>query len=228
MRKVTITKLKCVQCGADFDSVRTTSRYCSQKCRDKKRLVRPPVVRECARAECRAEFLVGKHHRYCSPLCRALFRETRPHLGNRRTSEAAILLRFGVIDACLIYYHTCVDCGVLMVTRTKRKGKWPCCRPCAAVRLIGTDSRRAHKRRASGPPVLSVHQLAERDGSRCHICHRKVDLNLSGMAKWGPTIEHIVPVSKGGTNEAHNLALAHRHCNTVRGNRGGSQLLLIA
>jgi len=165
---------------------------------------------------------------YCSPLCSALFRETRPERGAARTSEAAVLIRFGVIDACLIYYHTCVDCGVLMVTGTKRKGKWPCCRPCAAVRLIGTDSRRAHKRRAAGPPALSVHQIAERDGTRCYVCRRKVDMTLSGNHKWGPTIEHIVAVSLGGTNDPENLALSHRHRNTARGNRGHAQLVLVA
>lgn len=75
--------------------------------------------------------------------------------------------------------------------------------------------------------TMTVDDLAIRDGTRCYVCHRKVDMSLSGQAKWGPTIEHIVPVSKGGTNDPANLALSHRCCNTARGNRGHAQLQLI-
>jgi 5-methylcytosine-specific restriction endonuclease McrA len=96
------------------------------------------------------------------------------------------------------------------------------------IRNKAINARKNHARRTVGPPALSVHQIAERDGNRCHICSRKVNMTWSGMAKWGPTIEHILPVSQGGTNEPGNLALAHRHCNTARGNRGHSQLLLVA
>jgi len=32
------------------------------------------------------------------------------------------------------------------------------------------------------------------------------------------TIEHVTPLSKGGTHEMANLALAHKLCNLTRGN----------
>lgn len=32
------------------------------------------------------------------------------------------------------------------------------------------------------------------------------------------TFDHIVPRSLGGTNQLHNLRLAHRYCNMKRGN----------
>lgn len=35
------------------------------------------------------------------------------------------------------------------------------------------------------------------------------------------TLEHILPLSKGGTDEMHNLALSHQKCN----NQGGDKLL---
>ena len=90
------------------------------------------------------------------------------------------------------------------------------------------DTKKNHQRRAAGQLLMTVESLAKRDGNRCHICHRKVDMNLSGKTKWGPTIEHIVPVSLGGTNDSDNLVLAHRYCNVARGNRGHTQLLLVA
>jgi 5-methylcytosine-specific restriction endonuclease McrA len=36
-----------------------------------------------------------------------------------------------------------------------------------------------------------------------------------------PSLDHIVPVSEGGTNDVWTLQLAHTVCNQARGNRGG-------
>lgn len=71
--------------------------------------------------------------------------------------------------------------------------------------------------------------LADRDGKHCHLCGRKVDLDRSDT-KLGPSVDHIIPRSKGGSNELSNLALAHRGCNSAKGNRAvpnGEQLRLI-
>jgi 5-methylcytosine-specific restriction endonuclease McrA len=40
----------------------------------------------------------------------------------------------------------------------------------------------------------------------------------------GLTIDHLLPVSRGGTNDVSNLDVAHRRCNIARGNRGYFQL----
>ncbi len=96
------------------------------------------------------------------------------------------------------------------------------------MRNKAINARKNQARRTAGPKVLSVSEIAARDGSRCNLCGKRVDLTLSGMAKWGPTIDHLIPVSHGGTNDADNLALAHRHCNVSRKNRGHAQLLLTA
>ena len=33
-----------------------------------------------------------------------------------------------------------------------------------------------------------------------------------------PSIDHVIPVSKGGTHTWDNVKLAHRHCNTMKSN----------
>ena len=75
---------------------------------------------------------------------------------------------------------------------------------------------------------MSVDDLAQRDGRKCNICGRRIDMRLKGQTKWAATIDHLVPVSHGGTNDPANLALAHRFCNTSRHNTGPAQLLLTA
>ena len=47
--------------------------------------------------------------------------------------------------------------------------------------------------------------LIDRDGNKCMYC---------GITMKSPTIEHIKPLSKGGTNKDENLGLACEKCNT--------------
>lgn len=74
-------------------------------------------------------------------------------------------------------------------------------------------------------PIGITDLLAIR-GARCHLCGRKIDPGLSGLHPMGATIDHLLPVSRGGTNELSNLHVAHRRCNVARGNRGDVQLPL--
>lgn len=53
--------------------------------------------------------------------------------------------------------------------------------------------------------------VRERDAGVCQICGRPIEGH--------GTIDHIVPKSKGGTNELSNLQLAHERCNQRKGNR---------
>lgn len=72
--------------------------------------------------------------------------------------------------------------------------------------------------------------LVDRDGDRCGICNRKVDITLrSGTSgsRRGPSIDHIIPRSHGGTDDLSNLRLAHWGCNQKRGNRGGGEQLML-
>jgi 5-methylcytosine-specific restriction endonuclease McrA len=73
-----------------------------------------------------------------------------------------------------------------------------------------------------------VEYLVERDGGRCQVCRRKVDVTLpSGPRgnKMGPSIDHVVPRSRGGESDYANLRLTHWKCNRSRGNRGGGEQL---
>lgn len=63
------------------------------------------------------------------------------------------------------------------------------------------------------PIPASTRQLViERDGSTCRLCGEPVELDQVDL-------DHLVPVSLGGTNHADNLRVAHASCNRARGNR---------
>lgn len=65
----------------------------------------------------------------------------------------------------------------------------------------------------------TVVDIAERDGPICHICTDPIDMALSGNDIAGPTVDHIIPISRGGPDVFDNVALAHRYCNCCRGAR---------
>ena len=79
---------------------------------------------------------------------------------------------------------------------------------------------------------ISVKRLWIRDGGRCALCGKPVDINLS---RGGPskrpdmmcaTRDHIVPISHGGEHTWENVQLAHFMCNSKRGDKGAAQMLL--
>lgn len=54
--------------------------------------------------------------------------------------------------------------------------------------------------------------LIKRDGAICQLCLEPIDSMKDA------TIDHITPVSKGGTDQLNNLRLTHHLCNQERGN----------
>ena len=54
----------------------------------------------------------------------------------------------------------------------------------------------------------------------CAICGRPVDFNLKAPHPMSPTVDHIIPVAKGGhPSDLANLQLAHRCCNRQKSDK---------
>lgn len=67
--------------------------------------------------------------------------------------------------------------------------------------------------------------IYQRDGHTCMLCGEAVDYNADPQrGAWAPTLDHVVPRSKGGTHEASNLRTAHRWCNSVRSDNESHEL----
>lgn len=58
------------------------------------------------------------------------------------------------------------------------------------------------------------YMLLRRDGRRCWLCG-------GHMADSEISIDHIIPRSRGGSNQIDNLKLAHIDCNTRRSDADG-------
>ncbi|WP_411742594.1 HNH endonuclease [Rhodococcus sp. IEGM 1318] len=61
-------------------------------------------------------------------------------------------------------------------------------------------------------------------GWTCHLCKEPINPNVSGRTRFGLSIDHIVPVSRGGALfDLANTAPAHGKCNS--GKREGRNLV---
>lgn len=116
--------------------------------------------------------------------------------------------------------HPCQECGA----QTDRWGRR--CEPCAEAGRRVRWQRKNLKRRADGEP-MSIREVAERNGWRCHLCRRKVSAALQWPHPRSASRDHLIPVADGGTNDPANLALAHLSCNVRRGTGGTVQLALV-
>jgi len=63
-------------------------------------------------------------------------------------------------------------------------------------------------------------EIAIRDGWLCHICAGSIAPHLWGAIDPGaPNIDHVIPISRGGSDTADNVRLAHALCNNRKSNK---------
>ena len=63
-------------------------------------------------------------------------------------------------------------------------------------------------KRRNPTPQLTL-RVYVRDGGLCQLCNKPVEPEHA-------TLDHIIPLSLGGSNEFDNLQLAHRRCNAIK------------
>jgi 5-methylcytosine-specific restriction endonuclease McrA len=106
--------------------------------------------------------------------------------------------------------------------------------PCQAISdedpyfRLDRDPRRSRARRsrqmqANGPVESSTRaEIGRRDDWICGICgdrSRPVDPSASAPRALAPSLDHIRPLSAGGSHTRDNVQIAHLWCNIARGSR---------
>lgn len=69
------------------------------------------------------------------------------------------------------------------------------------------------------PNRISADQVVREYGDACHICKEPIDMNLPRTNRMGLTIDHVIALSKGGTDTMDNLRPAHWICNNRKSNK---------
>jgi 5-methylcytosine-specific restriction endonuclease McrA len=98
----------------------------------------------------------------------------------------------------------CKECGTLLLDKQRAY----CSDGCAW--RANRRTRRARERNAFVERV-ELEVVARRDKWICHICSEPVYSNASYTRQ--PTLDHVIPLSKGGEHSYENIKLAHFSCN---------------
>ncbi len=77
------------------------------------------------------------------------------------------------------------------------------------------QSRRALKYKAPFEPINDK-RVFLRDGWICQICHKRVNKRFKHPNPMSASLDHIVPLSKGGTHTYANVQLTHLKCNQIK------------
>lgn len=136
------------------------------------------------------------------------FKRTPPRKSSfrRRAERLALKASLGSDGGNLVWVQgACLVCEVAFLSRG------------ASSRYCSPYCRTKNRQRSFGLTWLDRMALFARDSWTCQICDEPVDYLADPLSDWYPSLDHIVPRSKGGTDEIANLRTAHRWCNSVRG-----------
>jgi len=81
---------------------------------------------------------------------------------------------------------------------------------------IATADRKDKRRYSKNHRRSAVANLRRRDGDKCKWC-KELMIFRGEIGPLSATIEHIIPLNRGGLDNLNNMALAHKKCNNDRG-----------
>lgn len=113
----------------------------------------------------------------------------------------------------------CAVCGSFYFSSRTKYCSDECSRK--AMNRYFTDRKEIKRKQARTKQSyeITVRSLYNRDSGICWICGGMCNINADGKSNDYPSIDHIIPVSLGGKDEWDNVRLAHRICNSLRGNK---------
>ena len=171
-----------------------------------------PVMLRCKRCGVVTErsMVTLRHHHCRCRNCEKLKAQSKKTQGQMR--YASMLFNAGKQQA----WKFCA-CGAPIASNQKQ------CKECTRRRASRYMNVKKEKRRRAAltkeSSQISVQTLYERDGGVCWICGKLCDMTADYNDNMYPSIDHVLPISKGGKDSWDNVRLAHRLCNSVRGDR---------
>lgn len=214
-KKYTYGSASCETCLKQFDKSHRQQRFCSHACFRASLDWKATIARSNAkRAElaattktrtcmvCKTTFCGGGDKRrkgFCSQQCSAEYYRSRRRVYRARNQTKV---------------HHCAVCGIsLLSTSVVGIGRRTCSRECSI------EWRRRHRVRMGAIRrgcILTEEircDIFNRDGWKCNICRRSVRRDARDP-RHKATIDHIVPVARGGAHVYSNLQTLCKSCNS--------------
>ena len=213
----------CLHClGMFVTGSRAFNRYCSDECRVayasaevSRRRARARRGRTCPECGGAVPNTVRKDGRYCSVACQkgAWYRANEEHC------------RANAIDWNRAHPEQKRAASKAWYERNAERAR----ELSRAWRAANIELCRALSRRQSAlrrAQIYGVHyehvtlaELWERDEGICWLCKDSVDATLTWPHPLSVSVDHVIPLSKGGVHAAQNLAIAHLVCNLRKGTK---------
>lgn len=197
--KRAIVEKECLSCGRVFEANQSSSDYCSDECRKR------GIERVCQ--VCGATFYGHPNAIYCSQECEL-------EVGRQRY-QSYMTEKIGTRT------YVCQECGTEFEAPYGDKRR-EFCSPLCRRRHHGRIHKRTRRalKKATGM-VIRINPLVvfRRDRWRCGICGGKVDPHCEFPDPLSPSLDHIMPLSRGGEHTMRNLQLAHLGCNIRKRDR---------
>jgi len=86
--------------------------------------------------------------------------------------------------------------------------------------------RRSRKKKTKTERGISKLSLKRKHGTKCYYCGKEMDFKVGVGRKFNrdmATIEHLIPLAKGGEHTSENTVLACRHCNLSKSAKSESE-----
>jgi len=199
--------ISCDTCGTKFQHHMPNTKYCSRKCRNEAVSQRSQKTRIWVSGKCLecGQWFITKHRvngtRLCSRTCAVKH-------GNRKRSTA-------------LSERPCVECGITVYLEYGSRGQRFCSDRCRR-RRINKYKERNHRERAQKygveyQPGITTIKVCNRDGWVCALCGDPINPMITWPDDLSKSLDHIVPLSKGGGHTWTNVQAAHLRCNVDKG-----------
>lgn len=227
-------QITCAGCEKHVQVGSSRQRYCTKPCQiatnARKKSERLALVRASSQKTCKGcgDSLVGRRPDvlWCSRRCHDVARGQRlpERLAPRQCALPECMAEFQpkmTKQRCCSEKH-----GKLLCHRERRADGREKTPEWDDARRDHYHRRRALKRQASTGEPVRLAEIRERDRNCCHLCGKRVS-DKPWPHPLSPSLDHVVPLTKGGSHDPANVKLAHLRCNTAKGNRGGGEQLLL-
>lgn len=213
-------RIKCRACGAEYDRVYSFLRKGNVICI------------ECQKRETQKRQAEAEEKAKARKAERDLYRMLHPPKDDYSEQHERFLSRSGICEICgksytvRSYSESCGlkyarDNGVCSAECKKVKSR-------NAQRIAHKGRRDSHRHRAKKfgceyDSSATLKKLVARDGLQCRICGKMCDWNDHSWTEYSgplyPSIDHIIPMDKGGGHVWGNVQVAHIICNSHKGDR---------
>lgn len=219
----------CEQCKTQFETNSGVKRFCSKRCkldndnekynlRYAKERMQEKTYSKCE--VCGETYLQHQHtYKYCSKNCREKSRSARFKIQYKITKDNKEDVK-----------ALCRNCGEEYVVT---EGKQIYCSRRCGLRYnqkinpsrVDYNKRRRLRAKENGEydDSITLDKVREQFNETCAICGMKTTTkdhwftNKHFVAGDNyPSIDHIFPISKGGTHTWDNIQLAHKRCNLIK------------